>query len=214
MKCDVEPHCSHSTLQTRYKFHFRSALRGTSEVRGGEESIKGYEQEAHVTSLQSWYHSVSSSLWTELNISKSPSLTFGNLLMIPRWSALEFLMSDCWCWWLVWLISLKYKQRLDFILLTPWPTDRQPLGELGGDGLQWVRSMKVTCWLLLLSALQLVQGHLVLTRERREVGPVTGPVTGGHKKYRRLQHSIMVQADIRSRSGQPCSKYIVSAFYI
>ena len=74
--------------------------------------------------------------------------------------------------------------------------------------------MKVTCWLLLLSALQLVQGHLVLTRERREVGPVTGPVTGGHKKYRRLQHSIMVQADIRSRSGQPCSKCIVSAFYI
>ena len=73
--------------------------------------------------------------------------------------------------------------------------------------------MKVTCWLLLLSALHLVQGHLVLTRERREVGPVTGPVTP-HKKYRRLQHSIMVQADIRSRSGQPCSKYIVSAFYI
>ena len=69
--------------------------------------------------------------------------------------------------------------------------------------------MKVTCWLLLLSH-QLVQGHLVLTRERREVGPVTG----GHKKYRRLQHSIMVQADIRSRSGQPSSKCIVSTFYI
>ena len=68
--------------------------------------------------------------------------------------------------------------------------------------------MKVTCWLLLLSALQLVQGHLVLTRERREVGPVTQ----GHKKYRRLQHSIMVQADIRSRSGQPRSKYIVPLF--
>ena len=74
--------------------------------------------------------------------------------------------------------------------------------------------MKVTCWLLLISALQLVQGHLVLTRERREVGPVTGPVTGGHKKYRRLQHSIMVQADIRSRSGQPSSKCIVYVFTV
>ena len=53
----------------------------------------------------------------------------------------------------------------------------------------------------LLSALQLCEGHLVLTRtsldrERREVGPVLRR----EKKYRRLQHSIMVQADIRSRS--------------
>ena len=52
----------------------------------------------------------------------------------------------------------------------------------------------------LLSALQLCEGHLVLTRpgldrQRREVGPVLRK----EKKYRRLQHSIMVQADIRSR---------------
>ena len=147
---------TNSTLQTRYKFHFRSALRGTSEVRGGEESIKGYEQEAHVTSLQSWYHSVSSSLWTELNISKSPSLTFGNLLMIPRWSALEFLMSDCWCWWLVWLISLKYKQRLDFILreqqtdspreswvvmnCSEWEVWRSPAGSCSSPPSSWCRA--------------------------------------------------------------------------
>ena len=32
-------------------------------------------------------------------------------------------------------------------------------------------------------------------RVKREVGPNTG------KKYRRLEHSIMVQADIRSRYG-------------
>ena len=61
--------------------------------------------------------------------------------------------------------------------------------------------------------------HLVVlrdtgTRVRREVGPVTsqggGYYSGGHhnhtkqpqKKYKRLQHSIMVQADIRSRSEQ------------
>ena len=61
--------------------------------------------------------------------------------------------------------------------------------------------------------------HLVVLREtgtrvRREVGPVTsqggGHYSGGHhnhtkqpqKKYKRLQHSIMVQADIRSRSDQ------------
>ena len=53
----------------------------------------------------------------------------------------------------------------------------------------------------LVSALQLCEGHLVLTRtsldrERREVGPVLRK----EKKYRRLQHSIIVQADIRSRS--------------
>ena len=53
----------------------------------------------------------------------------------------------------------------------------------------------------LLSALQLCEAHLVLTRpglarQRREVGPVLRK----EKKYRRLQHSIIVQADIRSRS--------------
>ena len=56
----------------------------------------------------------------------------------------------------------------------------------------------------LLSTLQLCEAHLVLTRQlshspvrqRREVGPVLRR----EKKYRRLQHSIMVQADIRSRS--------------
>ena len=63
-------------------------------------------------------------------------------------------------------------------------------------------------WLLLAATLHLCQAHLVLTRERREVGPV---MKSG-KKYRRLQHSIMVQADIRSRSGQPRSKYIVPLF--
>ena len=51
-------------------------------------------------------------------------------------------------------------------------------------------------WLLLAATLHLCQAHLVLTRERREVGPV---MKSG-KKYRRLQHSIMVQSDIRSRS--------------
>ena len=55
--------------------------------------------------------------------------------------------------------------------------------------------------LLSLSILQPTEAHLVLTRpaprrERREVGPILRK----EKKYRRLQHSIMVQADIRSRS--------------
>ena len=58
----------------------------------------------------------------------------------------------------------------------------------------------------LLSTLHLCEGHLVLTRQptvrqRREVGPVIRR----EKKYRRLQHSIMVQADIRSRSVQHSS---------
>ena len=51
--------------------------------------------------------------------------------------------------------------------------------------------------ILLLATLHLGQAQLVLTRERREVGPVMKT----QKRYRRLQHSIMVQADIRSRSG-------------
>ena len=51
--------------------------------------------------------------------------------------------------------------------------------------------------ILLLATLHLCQAQLVLTRERREVGPVMKT----QKRYRRLQHSIMVQADIRSRSG-------------
>ena len=51
--------------------------------------------------------------------------------------------------------------------------------------------------ILLLATLHLCTAQLVLTRERREVGPVMKT----QKRYRRLQHSIMVQADIRSRSG-------------
>ena len=59
----------------------------------------------------------------------------------------------------------------------------------------------VMAGLLSLSALQPSEAHLVLSRpaprrERREVGPVLRK----EKKYRRLQHSIMIQADIRSRS--------------
>ena len=66
----------------------------------------------------------------------------------------------------------------------------------------------------LLSALQLCEGHLVLTRpaldrQRREVGPVLRK----EKKYRRLQHSIMVQADIRSRSVSQRSDILVLSIY-
>ena len=78
--------------------------------------------------------------------------------------------------------------------------------------------------LLLVVMVGAAHSHLVVlrdtgTRVRREVGPVTsqgggqyngGQYNGGHhnhtkqpqKKYKRLQHSIMVQADIRSRSDQ------------
>ena len=73
--------------------------------------------------------------------------------------------------------------------------------------------------LLLVVMVGAAHSHLVVlrdtgTRVRREVGPVTsqggGHHNGGHhnhtkqpqKKYKRLQHSIMVQADIRSRSEQ------------
>ena len=63
----------------------------------------------------------------------------------------------------------------------------------------------------LLSTLHLCEAHLVLTRQpshspvrqRREVGPVLRR----EKKYRRLQHSIMVQADIRSRSVHTALQY-------
>ena len=77
---------------------------------------------------------------------------------------------------------------------------------------------------LLLVMVGAAHSHLVVlrdtgTRTKREVGPVTshggGQYSGGHhngghhnhtkqpqKKYKRLQHSIMVQADIRSRSEQ------------
>ena len=56
--------------------------------------------------------------------------------------------------------------------------------------------------LLLVVMVGAAHSHLVVlrdtgTRVRREVGPVMKT----QKRYRRLQHSIMVQADIRSRSG-------------
>lgn len=59
--------------------------------------------------------------------------------------------------------------------------------------------MMMQSLVLLLSALELCRGNLVLTRESRERREV-GPMMKGQKKYRRLQHSIMVQTDIRSRS--------------
>ena len=36
-------------------------------------------------------------------------------------------------------------------------------------------------------------------RSKREVGPMSPDDNSVHRKYRRLEHSIMVQADIRSR---------------
>ena len=90
--------------------------------------------------------------------------------------------------------------------------------------------------LLLVVMVGAAHSHLVVlrdtgTRTKREVGPVTshggGQYSGGHhngghhnhtkqpqKKYKRLQHSIMVQADIRSRSDQLTlimHKYIITS---
>ena len=72
--------------------------------------------------------------------------------------------------------------------------------------------MRILIPLLSSLVFQVIGGGLVVVRDdlqprhKREVGPVgvegvggNNRHTSGHRKYRRLQHSILVQADIRSR---------------